>query len=180
MTSFRRGEQGNYVNSRCCLGKDDSHHLDHTWGQKAMEQGLHGELSSRMVTCRGLRHKAQAKGIPNDVETCAYRWHEDRESFREWSLRKENNLEACSLHPQQDQNFAKECPCTKGGRYTGSVWPSPGDAAVTGALLEQASERGQPRTMIGLLGSNRFHSFRGECVGVTFQPMSCQLHVIWN
>lgn len=32
-----------------------------------------GELNSRMVTCRGLRHKAQAKGIPNDVETCAYR-----------------------------------------------------------------------------------------------------------
>ncbi|XFF78628.1 PREDICTED: protein FAM184B isoform X2 [Capra hircus] len=33
-------------------------------------------------------------------------------------LRKENNLEACSLHPQQDQNFAKECPCTKGGKDT--------------------------------------------------------------
>ncbi|XP_061275738.1 protein FAM184B isoform X2 [Bos javanicus] len=33
-------------------------------------------------------------------------------------LRKENNLEACSLHPQQDQNFAKECPCTKGGTDT--------------------------------------------------------------
>ncbi|XP_040093831.1 protein FAM184B isoform X2 [Oryx dammah] len=33
-------------------------------------------------------------------------------------LRKENNLEACSLHPQQEQNFAKECPCTKGGKDT--------------------------------------------------------------
>ncbi|XP_055444090.1 protein FAM184B isoform X3 [Bubalus kerabau] len=33
-------------------------------------------------------------------------------------LRKENNLEACSLHPQQDQNFAKECPCRKGGTDT--------------------------------------------------------------
>ncbi|XP_052498351.1 protein FAM184B isoform X2 [Budorcas taxicolor] len=33
-------------------------------------------------------------------------------------LRKENNLEACSLHPQQDQNFAKECSCTKGGKDT--------------------------------------------------------------
>ncbi|XP_061047243.1 protein FAM184B [Eubalaena glacialis] len=30
-------------------------------------------------------------------------------------LGKENDLEACSLHPQQDQNFPKECPCTKGG-----------------------------------------------------------------
>ena len=28
---------------------------------------------------------------------------------------KENDLETCSLHPQQDQNFAKEYPCTKGG-----------------------------------------------------------------
>ncbi|XP_055289979.1 protein FAM184B [Moschus berezovskii] len=33
-------------------------------------------------------------------------------------LGKENDLEACSLHPQQDQNFAKECPCTKGGTDT--------------------------------------------------------------
>ncbi|XP_007101939.2 protein FAM184B [Physeter macrocephalus] len=30
-------------------------------------------------------------------------------------LGKENDLEDCSLHPQQDQNFPKECPCTKGG-----------------------------------------------------------------
>lgn len=33
-------------------------------------------------------------------------------------LGKENDLEACSLHPQQDQNFPKECPCTKGGTDT--------------------------------------------------------------
>ncbi|KAM9699680.1 protein FAM184B isoform 2-T2 [Dama dama] len=33
-------------------------------------------------------------------------------------LGKENDLETCSLHPQQDQNFAKECPCTKGGTDT--------------------------------------------------------------
>nr|XP_031542249.1 protein FAM184B isoform X2 [Vicugna pacos] len=33
------------------------------------------------------------------------------------ALGKENGLEARSLHPQQDQNFAKECPCTKGGTY---------------------------------------------------------------
>ncbi|XP_010971320.1 protein FAM184B isoform X2 [Camelus bactrianus] len=33
------------------------------------------------------------------------------------ALGKENDLEARSLHPQQDQNFANECPCTKGGTY---------------------------------------------------------------
>ncbi|XP_006208169.2 protein FAM184B [Vicugna pacos] len=33
------------------------------------------------------------------------------------ALGKENGLEARSLHPQQDQNFAKECPSTKGGTY---------------------------------------------------------------
>lgn len=61
------------MNSRCCLGKMTVTILTILEARKAMEQGLHGELSSRMVTCRGLRHKAQAKGIPNDVETCAYR-----------------------------------------------------------------------------------------------------------
>ncbi|XP_007449885.1 PREDICTED: protein FAM184B [Lipotes vexillifer] len=33
-------------------------------------------------------------------------------------LGKENDLEACSLHPQQEQNFPKECVCTKGGTET--------------------------------------------------------------
>ncbi|XP_059959831.1 protein FAM184B [Mesoplodon densirostris] len=33
-------------------------------------------------------------------------------------LGKENDLEVCSLHPQQDQNFPKECPCMKGGTDT--------------------------------------------------------------
>ncbi|XP_065763168.1 protein FAM184B isoform X2 [Muntiacus reevesi] len=33
-------------------------------------------------------------------------------------LGKENDLETCSIHPQQDQNFAKECPCTKGSTDT--------------------------------------------------------------
>ncbi|XP_057581800.1 protein FAM184B [Hippopotamus amphibius kiboko] len=33
-------------------------------------------------------------------------------------LEKEDDLEACRLHPQQDQNFPKECPCTKGGTDT--------------------------------------------------------------
>lgn len=94
-------------------------------------------------------------------------------------LRKENNLEACSLHPQQDQNFAKECPCRKGGTDTQVVSdPALGMQQSQGALLEQASEGGQPRTMIGLLGSNKSHSFKAECVGVNFQPMSCQLHGI--
>lgn len=94
-------------------------------------------------------------------------------------LGKENDLETCSLHPQQDQNFAKECPCTKGGTDTQVMYdPALGMEQSRGALLEQASEGGQPQTMIGLLGSDRSHSVRGECVGVKFQPMSCQLHVI--
>lgn len=60
-------------------------------------------------------------------------------------LRKENNLEACSLHPQQDQNFAKECPCTKGGKDTQVVSdPALGMLQSQGPLLEQASEGGQP------------------------------------
>uniref|UniRef100_A0A8C6W1A6 Family with sequence similarity 184, member B n=1 Tax=Nannospalax galili TaxID=1026970 RepID=A0A8C6W1A6_NANGA len=33
-------------------------------------------------------------------------------------LGKANDLEACSLHPQWDQDFLKECPCTKGGSET--------------------------------------------------------------
>ncbi|XP_070469200.1 protein FAM184B isoform X1 [Equus przewalskii] len=33
-------------------------------------------------------------------------------------LGKANDLEARSPHPQQDQNFLKECPCTKGGTDT--------------------------------------------------------------
>ena len=80
---------------------------------------------------------SKAKGIPNDVDTVlADDMKTERVSENE-VLGKEDDLEACSLHPQQDQNFPQECPCTKGGTDI----QVPSDLALgmeqsQGALLE--------------------------------------------
>lgn len=52
-------------------------------------------------------------------------------------LGKANDLEGRSLHPQQDPNFPKECPCTKGGPETQVVsHPALGMEKSQEALLE--------------------------------------------
>lgn len=52
-------------------------------------------------------------------------------------LGKVNDLEGCSLHPQQEPDFPKECPCTKGGPEAQVVSaPALGMQKSQGALLE--------------------------------------------
>lgn len=52
-------------------------------------------------------------------------------------LEKENDLESHRGYPQQDQNFLKECPCTKGGPDTQVVSdPALGMEQSQEALLE--------------------------------------------
>lgn len=59
-------------------------------------------------------------------------------------LGKANDLEGRSVHPQQDPNFPKERPCTKGGPEAQVLsYPALGMEKSQGALLECASGKCQ-------------------------------------
>lgn len=120
--------------------------------------------------------KAKAKGTPNEVETYASDDVKTELVSENEVLGKANDLEARSPHPQQDQNFLKERPCTKGGTDTQVVSdPALGVEESQEAFLERAPGRGQSQTRRNLLGSSTSHGFGDGYVGVKFQPTSYRL-----